>query len=246
MTITITKRHMAIGAVTVIIVAAISASVYFYTGYRKTQALLKNPAQATQEENKKLVEDISMMIDVPEGEEPTIAAVSDKEKLAGQPFFANAENGDRVILYPSIQKAILYRPTTGKIIEMSQVNVGSQNGEPEVASAQTIVDTPPTPEPLENVKVAIFNGTVTPKLASSAQDELTTKYGNIEVLGADNASNQDYERTLVVDLSGTNEKAAADAAELFDGEIGPLPDGENKPVDADLLIILGANYQPTE
>lgn len=54
-------------------------------------------------------------------ETPTIAVVSDLSKLQGQLFFANAELGDVVLMYPKTRKAILYSPTLNKIIEVAPI-----------------------------------------------------------------------------------------------------------------------------
>ena len=54
-------------------------------------------------------------------ETPTIATVSDLSKLQGQKFFANAEQGDIVLMYAHAKKAILYSPTLNKIIEVAPI-----------------------------------------------------------------------------------------------------------------------------
>ncbi|MBI5357887.1 hypothetical protein HZB74_03515 [Candidatus Saccharibacteria bacterium] len=68
------------------------------------------------------------MVEVPQGEEPTIATVQDVSKLQNQAFFKNAQNGDKVLIYSQAKKAILYRPSTDKIIEVGPVNIGDSQG----------------------------------------------------------------------------------------------------------------------
>lgn len=82
---------------------------------------LRNPAEAVANEIKKLVADISAFIVLPTDEIPTLATVSDPSKLKDQKFFANAEVGDKVLIYPTSQKAILWRPSTKKIVEISSI-----------------------------------------------------------------------------------------------------------------------------
>lgn len=52
---------------------------------------------------------------------PTVATVTDKTKLLDKPFFRNAENGDKVLIFTVSKRAILYRPSVGKIVEMGPV-----------------------------------------------------------------------------------------------------------------------------
>lgn len=61
---------------------------------------------------------------VGEGEEPTIATITDREKLKDQAFFARAENGDKVLIYAQAKKAFLYSVKTGKVLEIAPVNIG--------------------------------------------------------------------------------------------------------------------------
>jgi len=129
----------------IFIIAIISGSSYFYIQYRNSQKLLKQPAAVSQEEAGKIVASVESLMQLPKNEDPTIATVSNKEKLKDQPFFANAKNGDKVLIYTKAKKAILYRPSTNKIIEVSFLNFGVsptpiQSG-PTQASAVS-----PTPE----------------------------------------------------------------------------------------------------
>lgn len=67
-----------------------------------------------------VMEQLSSMIVLPE-ELPSIATVTDKEKLGDQPFFQGAENGDKVIIYQGAKRAYLFRPSERKIIDMTVV-----------------------------------------------------------------------------------------------------------------------------
>lgn len=67
-----------------------------------------------------VMEKVSSMILLPE-ELPTLATVTDKEKLGDQPFFQHAENGDKVIIYQKAKRAYLFRPSEQKIIDMTIV-----------------------------------------------------------------------------------------------------------------------------
>ncbi len=69
--------------------------------------------------SQQVLEAVNKMMILPEGEEPTIQTVTNLDELNYQPFFMNAEVGDQVIIYSVAKKAILFRPSTNKIIEAS-------------------------------------------------------------------------------------------------------------------------------
>ncbi len=204
---------------------AAAPSYYFYNQYQKSQELLKNPTEAAKQEVQALAGRVGRYIELP-NEEPTVATVSDKKKLKDQPFFAKAENGDKVLIYTQARKAILYRPSINKIIEVSTVNLGG-----EVAGANATVQT----------KLAIYNGTSTVGLASNAEKQLKEKIANIEVTLKENAKKKDYEKTIVVALSSSRESDAKAVAEFLGTKVSTLPEGEVKP-EGEILIILGTDY----
>lgn len=78
----------------------------------------EKPADTAQAEIDSITEKVSLLMDIP-SETPTIATISDASKLRAQQFFAKAQNDDKVLIYSSAQRAILYRPSTNKIIEVA-------------------------------------------------------------------------------------------------------------------------------
>ncbi len=109
-------------------VLALIPSYYFYTKYQKANNLLKNPQQVSVEQTKSVVEKVGKLIVLPKDETPSLASVQDKTKLKDQPFFKNAVNGDKLLLYIKAKKAILYRESTNKIIEVAPININKQEG----------------------------------------------------------------------------------------------------------------------
>lgn len=81
-----------------------------------------DPEKIKARETAKLVEEIGDLMFLPEGETPTIATVTDPEKLKDQPFFKNALLEDKVIIYVQARKVILYRPAENKIVEISSLS----------------------------------------------------------------------------------------------------------------------------
>lgn len=202
-------------------------SYYFYNKYQTSQALLQNPTEATKVEIKTITAQIGKLMELPAGEEPTIATILDKEKLKDQPFYARSENGDKIIIYAQAKKAILYRPSTKKIIDTAPLNI----------------DPPANP-----IKIALYNGTTSTGLTNDLEKELKEKVTNIEVVAKENAKKNDYARTLVIDLTGIKANEATQLAQFFKGEVSPLPAGEVKPEVSgqtiDMLVIIGKDYTP--
>ncbi len=106
-----------------IVILLVAVSGVISTAYLLNKVkYLENPTLASQQEIKKLVVDVGKFLVLPTDETPTLATVSDPEKLRDQPFFANALAGDKVLIYTSSRKAILWRPSTSKIVEISALN----------------------------------------------------------------------------------------------------------------------------
>lgn len=95
-----------------------------YDALQKENAKLSNPAEAQKVETDQIKAKVAKLIDLPKDEEPTIATVVDASKLKKQDFFKKAMNGDKVLLFAQAKKAILYRESTNKIIEVAPINLG--------------------------------------------------------------------------------------------------------------------------
>ncbi len=123
--IDVTKVFLLLLAI-LLIGGSMTVAFFYYNQYQKTQALLKDPTKANQEQNKDLIGRVGKLIDLP-AETPTVATVIDKTKLASQPFFQRAQNQDRVLIFTQAKKAILYRPSSNKIIEVAPITIGNNN-----------------------------------------------------------------------------------------------------------------------
>ena len=105
------------------LIAVGAAGGYFY----KNNLSYKNPDLVAETEAQRLVEEVGKLIVLPTDEVPTIATVSDPKALKDKVFFAEAKQGDKVLIYTNAKKAILYDPVIKKIINVAPVNTGSQN-----------------------------------------------------------------------------------------------------------------------
>lgn len=213
-------KNILIVILVIFLISAGAATYYFYNEYQKVK---KNPDLISQEEIKSVTSAISKFMDLPTDEQPTIATVTDKEKLKEQDFFKKSENGDKILIYTNTRKAILFRPSTGRIIEFAPLVLGTDQ-----ASAGD--------QASDKTKVAIYNGTSTVGLTNQYEQKLAG-IDSLLVSEKSNASKKDYNETLVIDISGKAKELTSQVAQLVDGEIAAnIPEGETKP-DADILII---------
>jgi hypothetical protein len=114
-----------------IILALIAGGIWLWNDYTKLKdenEKLSDPQQAAKTATAQLVSEVGQLTNLPAGETPTVATVSDASKLKNQAFFAQAQNGDKVLIYTQAKRAYLYRPSTGKVIEIAPINLGEGQG----------------------------------------------------------------------------------------------------------------------
>jgi len=218
----------------VLIVLATAPSIYFYNQYHKAQSRLQDPTAATREERLELINRVGKLIELPTDEEPTVATISDKERLGNQPFFQKAKNGDKLLIFPNAKKAILYDPLANKIIDVAPINISTQSATA-TASASTVSPTP------QMVKFFLLNGTSKVGLTKTYEETLKKAIPDAVVVDRDNAKKNDYAKTILIDISGTKGKEADQISKLLGIPVEKLPAGEEKPVNADFLIIIGSD-----
>ena len=226
------KNPMLIGfGSAVAIVAVIGGAAFFLTQNSVSRSAAGNTVLGAQTERDDLVAKVGQLMELPGGEQPTVATVSDVSKLQGQKFFEHAKNGDKVLLYQNAKEAILYDPDANKIVQVSAI-VAPENQARQAASSSAV----PAASP---VKVALYNGTTIPGLTKTVQEQLKQAAKNVTVTSRENASSSAYTKTLVIDLTGSHQADAEQLAGILKGTVGSLPAGEVKPEGADVLVILG-------
>lgn len=195
--------------------------------YLRGQQLEQN--QLSNQQIKSLVNKVGKLVELPE-EEPTVATVTDKEKLSNQAFFERSENGDRVLIFQEAKKAYLYRPSTNKIIEIAPLS-----------AQQTPTESAPTPAP-QPAKISIYNGTTVVGLTNKFEKELVAKEETATITTKKNAA-KTHPTSTITDVTGTHQELVTELAETFKLEIATLPEGESV-TDSDILIILGQDRTP--
>lgn len=114
-------------------VIAFAVAGFFIYNYVQTRNELNrssDPQAAASIEAQKLAKEVGKFLELPKDEAPTVATVRNVSQLQDQPFFSNAQNGDKVLIYPQTGKAVLYRPSTKKVIEYAQVSLSSTEQSP--------------------------------------------------------------------------------------------------------------------
>ncbi len=116
---TVKKVATTLGVLSLLV--AVGAAAYFY---RELSDLKKNPNKVAEDETKALIDKVGKLIVLPVNEQPTVATVTDLSKLKDQAFFAQAKEGDKVLIFTNAKKAILYNPADNRIVEVAPVNIG--------------------------------------------------------------------------------------------------------------------------
>lgn len=161
----------------------------------------------------KLIKQVSKLTVLPD-ETPIISTLVDKAK-ANQPFLANAAEGDKILVYPKAKLAIVWRPSTKKIINLGNI---------QLPPARVFIRTGSAQDVSEFLKA---------KIEQQAAD--------FKVLSKDRSSRPNYDKTIVVDLTGLRADLANRLAQIIGGTVlTDLPDGESRP-EGDLLIISGGS-----
>lgn len=234
----VTKFKLIVGGVVLFLIIASIAGYFFFTKARSSTEAV-NPDEVSS-----LLEEISNIYELPTGETPTVATITDVDKLKNQPFFEKAKNGDKVIIYNQAKKAILYDPISRKILEVAPLS-GSLGLESQTSTQSGQTQPPPepaqtsTPKSAITAKIALRNGAGRRGLAATTEEELKKTYPDINVVAKDNVDGSNLDKTIVVVL---NDKFKADADKLkdfFEATIADLPKGETKIEEADIMVILG-------
>ena len=101
-----------------IIVFFIALLVFGLGGYgMKNYFTQKSGGDTTQ-----VLMEVGKLTELPQGETPTIATVTDVKPLQSQEFFKDAQIEDKLLLFTKSKRAILYRPSTNKIIVVAPLN----------------------------------------------------------------------------------------------------------------------------
>lgn len=122
----------------VLILAGVVGTYYFYTKYNE---LKNDPTIVATEELETITSKVGELMELPTDETPSLATVEDKDALANQEFFNTSENGDKLLIYTNAKLAILYRPSTKKIIKVAPLYIDENIIEKETTESDVERDT---------------------------------------------------------------------------------------------------------
>lgn len=104
--------------VLLIVIAIIIGGIYGYFKYN-SKASSEKRAQA---ETIRLVKEVRKVMILPETDVPAIFDIQDPVLLTSQQaFFAGAQKGDKLLVYPQLGKAIIYSPSRHVIVNVGPV-----------------------------------------------------------------------------------------------------------------------------
>lgn len=172
----------------------------------------------------KVITAIEKHMILPNNESPTLATITDTTKLSKNSFFSKAKNGDEVLVYVKNQKAVIYRPSLDRVVDVGPVITGTSSS------------------PYVTSKVAILNGSGNPEKIQSVVTRLYAKFPNVTVVSKDVAP-RNFPTTIVVDMTQKNQPLNEQVADSLGYKSGRLPLGIVLPVNSDILIIIGEDQR---
>lgn len=107
-----------------LILSLMTGIVFLYIKYAESHAMVSklSTAEGQQEFNKKelyaILADMRRLVELPSGEEPSIATMVNVDKVKNIEFYNNAQNGDRVVEYSDSKIRYIYRPSNKTIINV--------------------------------------------------------------------------------------------------------------------------------
>lgn len=114
------KRHgspwkkalkVVLGIVLVLAVVGLAAVVVL-----QQMKLKEDQSNETQELQRRIAK-IMLLPD----EEAVVTEIDDAEKVREQPFFAQVENGDKVLIFPGAARIVIYRPGRNLIVNVGPI-----------------------------------------------------------------------------------------------------------------------------
>lgn len=202
-------------AVVLLVIGLAAFGGYYFKKYNDLKNNPLDSAKAVELENKKYVSAVSKLYDVPTDDQPEIYKIVDKNQLSDEIKNYGAENNDIVLLYKNAKLLIIYRPSTNKLIKATPVNLSNNTAK---------------------LKLALLGSS---SARVSAEQKISDKYKDSTEFPVKKDAVGNYGSVVVVDLNGKNKENAQKIADALGGQVGNMPEGEPRPDNVDIAIVLG-------
>lgn len=200
--------------------------IIFFGGVITYKISQRQPADGARAEMLSVQSKVQKLAIVPKDEEPTLATVSDKKALKDSFLAANADNGDKVLVYVKAKKVIIYRPSVNKIVGTGPLTVDASASE------------------ISGARITVRTGNGKDDISKKLQTLLKVNYQSAKIDSIDKANRQTYPTTIVIDLTdGDKYDLVTNIMGVIGGQRGVLPNGETKPDNTDILVITGTDKQ---
>lgn len=124
-----------------LILAAVAAPVVTQFATRSGAGDATEAGAAEGLSGEDLLAEVGTLMVLPE-ETPTIATVEDPATLSTEPFFARAETGDRVLIFPESRLSVLYRESQHIIVNAGTLSIGVDPAASDQAPSEEAVEPP--------------------------------------------------------------------------------------------------------
>jgi len=132
-----------------LLVVVVAFAAWSFSNYRQAQQKVnqlstpEGQQQLAKEEIAQLTALVGKLIVLPADEEPVVATILDVEKLSkDQPFYRNAKNGDKVLIYIKAQQAIVYDAVRNILVNVGPVSVQGSGSQAAAAPVEPAAEQP--------------------------------------------------------------------------------------------------------
>ncbi|MCL4359930.1 hypothetical protein M1555_01570, partial [Patescibacteria group bacterium] len=178
------------------------------TGTAGTPKPATTPITAPAEANS-VIAAVGSVTELPQGEEPEVATVTNSAVVAAVPALSRVQNNDIVLTYPKAKETIVFRPSTN----------------------QVVAEVPTTP-------VALRDGSGNAALFSALAEDIRADIPSAVLTEQSRARKQTYQESLFIDPRQTKVSQGRSLASLLNMAFALIPSDEAMP-SADFLVIAG-------
>jgi hypothetical protein len=123
------KQKLIYILVFLIISGTIASAYYYYDRYsqasKQLTALKSQAPNSPPDENAKIIAAVTKLVELPQTPPDGIGQITDKNQYKNLVFYNEIVNGDYLLIYVQANKAVIYRPSTNKLVNIYPVSVSN-------------------------------------------------------------------------------------------------------------------------